>query len=409
MRRNDVVRLGLFSICSFVFALQLAHADVLTEWNQKAVELVYSQGLAGGHQTRAIALMHVAIFDAVNSIDGRYSPYRTKLSANPATSKEAAASSAAYAVLVKLFPKQQASLRKDYDASLAAVPDGQPKSDGIALGEKVAAEIIASRAGDGSEVTEDYKPSTTPGVYVPTTVPVFSTWGRVKPWVMKQGSQFRPAPPPVLSSTTWTQDYNEVRELGRTDSARRTADQTEAARFWLFTGPGTYNPIALQLSAARKLGLVENARMLALLAIASADAHIAIFDGKYAHNFWRPITAIRNDTTAPDTRWTPVRDTPMHPEYPCAHCVASTTAGEVLKAVFGAGEIPQVSLTSTTAPGVTRRFTRLDDYITEVSQARIWAGFHYRNSTKVGEQMGQSLAQYTVQNYLLPVSVSVGK
>jgi len=225
---------------------------------------------------------------------------------------------------------------------------------------------------------------------------------------MKQGSQFRPDPPPALSSATWAQDYNEVRDLGRTNSARRTADQTEAARFWLFTDPGTYNPIALQLSTARKLGLVENARMLALLAIASADAHIAIFDGKYAYNFWRPITAIRNDAAAPDAGWTPVRDTPMHPEYPCAHCVASTTAGEVLKAVFGAGEIPQVSLTSTTAPGVTRRFTRLDDYITEVSNARIWAGFHYRNSTRVGEQMGRSLAQYTVQNYLQPVSAVPG-
>src|SRR5207247_979698 len=142
------------------------------------------QGLAGGHQTRAMAIMHVAIFDAVNSIDGRYSPYKTKHAADPATSKEAAAASAAYSVLVKLFPKQQDSLRKEYDTSVAAVPEGRPKSDGIALGEKVAAEILASRLGDGSEIAETYIPSTTPGVYVPTIIPVFSMWGRVKPWAI---------------------------------------------------------------------------------------------------------------------------------------------------------------------------------------------------------------------------------
>jgi hypothetical protein len=407
MRSKNLAGLWLF-LFSFVFGLQSARADVVTDWNQKALALVYGEGLTGGYQTRAMAIMHVAIFDAVNSIDGRYAPYKTKHAVDPGTSKEAAAASAAYSVLSKLFPRQQDALRKEYEASLVAVPEGQSKSAGIALGEKVAAELIALRTGDGSETPETYKPSTSPGVYVPTTIPIFSTWGRVKPWAMKQGSQFRPDPPPALSSATWTEDYNEVREFGQLNSARRTADQMEAARFWLFTGSGTYNPIAIQLAAAKKLGLVENARMLALLAIASADAHIAIFDAKYAYNFWRPITAVRNDAAAPDAGWTPVRDTPMHPEYPCAHCVASTTAGEVLKAVFGAGEIPQVSLTSTTAPGVTRRFTRLDDYITEVSNARIWAGFHYRNSTRVGEQMGRSLAQFTVQNYLQPVSSAGG-
>lgn len=354
------VTLGVL-LYSFVLALQPAHADVVTDWNRKATALVYSEGIrAGQQQNRALAIMHVAMFDVVNSIDGRYSPYRTKHAADPATSKEANATTAAYSVLVKLFPRQQAWLGKDYDASLAAVPEGQPKSDAIALGEKVAAEILASRAGDGSEAPEVYKPSTTAGVYVPTAIPIFSTWGRVKPWAMKQGSQVRPDPPPALSSTTWARDYNEVKELGRNNSARRTADQTDAARFWLFTGPATYNPIALQLSAARNLGLVDNARMLALLAIASADAPIAIFDAKYAYNFWRPITAIRNgdldrnDAIAPEADWTPRGDTPMHPEYPCAHCVASTTAGEVLKTVFGAGEIPQVSLTSPTARGGSR-------------------------------------------------------
>jgi hypothetical protein len=415
MRRNNVVRLGLFSMCSFVFAVQLAHADVVTDWNQKALALMPKEGLAGGYQTRALAMLHVAMFDAVNSIENRYMPYKAKYAVAPATSKEAAAASAAYTVLVRIFPKQQEVLRKDYDVALAAVPEGQAKTEGITLGEKVAADILAMRADDGSAVAEVYQPHTTAGVYVPTTIPIFSTWGAVKPWSMKKGSQVRPDAPPALSSAVWTKDFNEVKELGWKNSAKRTAEQTDVGRFWLFTGPGTYNPIAVQLSAANNLSIIESARAFALLAIASADAHIAIFDAKYTYNFWRPITAIRNaemshnPATVAQAGWSPLADTPMHPEYPCAHCVASTTAGEVLKAVFGAGEIPPVSLTSTTAPGVTRRFTRLDDYIAEVSNARIWAGFHYRNSTMVGEQMGRSLAQYTVQNYLQPVSVSVGK
>jgi hypothetical protein len=415
MRRNYVVRMGLFSMCSFVLVLQLAHADVVTDWNQKALVLMSREGLAGGYQTRALAMLHVAMFDAVNSIENHYMPYKAKFAVDPATSKEAAAASAAYTVLVRLFPKQQEVLRKDYDIALSAVPDDQAKVEGIALGEKVAAEILAMRADDGSAAPEVYKSRTTAGAYVPTTIPIFSTWGAVKPWAMKKGSQVRPSAPPALSSAVWTKDFNEVKELGWKNSAKRTAEQTDVGRFWLFTGPGTYNPIAVQLSAANNLPIIESARAFALLAIASADATIAIFDAKYTYNFWRPITAIRNaelshnPATLAQAGWAPLADTPMHPEYPCAHCVASTTAGEVLKLLFGAGEIAQVSLTSSTAPGITRHFTRLDDYITEVSNARIWAGFHYRNSTKVGEQMGRNLARYTVQNYLQPVGVLAGK
>jgi hypothetical protein len=405
MRKTIAAVFCLVCIFAIVCASRLAHADVVSDWNQKALALMPKEGLVGGHQTRALAILHVAMFDAVNSIDGRYKPYKTKYSVDPATLKEAAAVSAAYTVLVRLFSKQQQELRKDYDNALTLMPDGPAKSEAIALGEKVAADILASRVDDGSEAAEVCKPRTTAGVYVPTTIPIFSMWGAVKPWVMQKGSQVRPSAPPALTSAVWTKDFNEVKELGWKNSTKRTSGQTEIGRFWLFTGPGTYNPIAVQLAAANNLPVLESARAFALLAIASADAHIAIFDAKYTYNFWRPITAIRdaelshNPATVVQTGWSPLADTPMHPEYPCAHCVASTTAGEVLKAIFGTGEIP----------GVTRRFTRLDDYIAEVSSARIFAGFHYRNSTRVGEQMGRSLARYTVENYLQPVGLVAGK
>lgn len=415
MRKIDALVFWFLFVCALTSSTGLARADVVTDWNQKALGLMPKEGLAGGHQTRALAILHVAIFDAVNSIDGRYKPYKAKYSVDAATSKEAAAVSAAYTVLVRLFPKQQDELRKDYDNALTLVPDGPAKTEAIALGEKVAADILALRVDDGSEAAEVYKPRTTAGVYVPTTIPIFSMWGAVKPWVMQKGSQVRPSAPPALTSAVWTKDFNEVKELGWKESTKRAPEQTEIGRFWLFTGPGTYNPIAVQLAAANNLPIVESARAFALLAIASADAHIAIFDAKYTYNFWRPITAIRNaelshnTATVAQTGWSPLADTPMHPEYPCAHCVASTTAGEVLKTIFGTGEITQISLTSPTAPGVTRRFTRLDDYIAEVSSARIFAGFHYRNSTRVGEQMGRSLARYTVENYLQPVGLVAGK
>jgi hypothetical protein len=415
MRKFFAVVFWFVLVCALAGASSVAHADVITDWNQKALALMPKEGLAGGQQTRALAILHVAMFDAVNSIDSRYKPYKAKYSIDPATSKEAAAVSAAYTVLVRLFPKQQEALRKDYDVALALVPDGPAKTEAIALGEKVAADILALRVDDGSAAPEVYKPRTTAGMYVPTAIPIFSTWGAVKPWAMTKGSQVRPGAPPAPSSAVWAHDFNEVKELGWKNSTKRTAEQTEVGRFWLFTGPGTYNPIAVQLSAANNLPILESARAFALLAIASADANIAMFDAKYTYNFWRPITAIRNaelshnPATVAQAGWSPLADTPMHPEYPCAHCVASTTAGEVLKAIFGTGEIPQISLTSPTAPGVTRRFTRLDDYITEVSNARIWAGFHYRNSTRVGEQMGRSLARYTVENYLQPVGLVAGK
>jgi hypothetical protein len=230
----------------------------------------------------------------------------------------------------------------------------------------------------------------------------------VTPFALKEGSQFRPAAPVSLQSAQWAKDYNEVKKMGAKTGAERTAEQTDIARLWELTGPALHNPVARQLAATKHLDLLDNARLFALYAMAMADSYIAVFDAKYAYNFWRPVTAIRNgdmdshDATERDPAWEPLIATPMHPEYPCAHCINSAAGATVLEAFFG-DAVPTFSLTSPTAPGVTRRFSRLSDYVRESIDARVYDGVHYRTSGEVGAAMGRKIGEYTVQNSLKPV------
>jgi hypothetical protein len=397
-----------------------SRADVIADWNAKAEAVAIEKRMLPPPNARGMAMLHVAMFEAVNAIDRKYAPYKLTLAADSNLSKEAAAAAAAYTVLVALHPDQLSSLDSALKASLSAIAEGEPKAKGIELGKKAGAEILALRAHDGANAPESYRPHTSPGLYVPTVVPVSSTYGGVTPWVMEKGSQFRPAPPPSLDSQTWTKDVNEVRDLAGAKGAQRSPEQTNVARFWFMTGPQAWNPIVRQLAALKKLDLVDSARLFALVAIATDDAFIAVFDAKYAYNFWRPITAIRNadltgnKATPHDPSWLPFGqsslpsgDTPMHPEYPCAHCITSSAAGVVLKSVFG-DDVPEVSMTSLTAPGVTRKWTRIQDYTDEVSVARIYAGFHYRFSTKVGEDMGRKIGALTVATQLRRTEATAG-
>lgn len=228
---------------------------------------------------------------------------------------------------------------------------------------------------------------------------------------MSSGAQFRPAPPPPLSSAGWARDVNEIREFGGRANSKRSAEQTEIARFWFVTGPQAWNPIVRQLAAIKKLDIVDSARLFALVAIATDDAFISVFEAKYHYNFWRPITAIRNadlsnnHATLRDPAWLPLGDTPMHPEYPCAHCITTMAAAVVLQSVFG-NEIPEVTMISATAPGVTRRWTRLDDYANEVAMARIYGGFHYRFSNAAAQDMGRMIAELAVHTQFQPLSTA---
>jgi PAP2 superfamily len=388
-----------------------AFADVITDWNENAVTFVTPRMVPPAAQ-RAVAMVQVAMFDAVNSIERRYRPYLVQLPAPPTASKEAAAAAAAGVVLASLLPQTDGQVKGAMASYLAAIPNGAAKSEGIKLGEAVAARLLEVRARDGSDAPDAYRPKTTPGVYIPTPITVGSTWPNVTPFALTSPSQFRPEPPIALTSERWAADYNEIKDLGAKNSTKRSARETEDARFWLITGPQSTDPIVRQLVAAKKMSLIDSARFMALASVALADAYIAVMDAKYRYEFWRPITAIRNgDTddspaTERDPTWQPIDNTPMHPEYPCAHCVGSAALAAVVETLLGTADVPEIVMTSSTAPGVTHRWTNLRAYTEEVSQARISAGFHYRFSTQVGQDMGRKIGQYVVQNAMQPAAVA---
>jgi hypothetical protein len=390
-----------------------ARGDVIMDWNAKADAIAIDKQIANAANARGQAMLHVAMFEAVNAIDRRYAPYRLNLVADHGTSREAAAATAAHDVLLALYPDQKSDLGAMLAASLAGIADAEAKSKGVELGRKAAAGIIALRADDGTNAPESYRPTTAPGVYVPTAMPIESTSAKMTPWAMSSGAQFRPAAPPALTSEVWTRDLNEIREIGSSTSTRRTAEQTTIGRFWFFTGPRTYNPIVKQVALAKKMDIEDCARLYALSSIAGADAFTAVFDAKYSYNLWRPITAIRNadQTSNPATpreaAWLPLGTTPMHPEYPCAHCITATAVSTVLQHVAG-NEVGEISLVSPTAPGITRKWTRLQDYSDEVSNARIYAGFHYRFSTEAGKDMGRKIGELTART-LLPGAVAAAQ
>ena len=389
-----------------------AFANVITDWNENAVALVTPR-MAPGTGQRVVAIMQVAMFDAVNSIERRYQPYLAQLPAASGTSKEAAATAAAGAVLASLIPQVQGQVKALTTSYLAPIADSDAKAEGIKLGETVAAKILEARAKDGADAPDSYRYKTKPGVYVPTAITVSSTWGNVAPFALANSSQFRPAAPVALNSSQWATDYNEIKDLGGKTSTKRSERQTEDAHFWLITGPQSTEPVVRQVVAARKMSVIDSARFMALTAVAAADAAIAVFDAKYHYEFWRPITAIRNGdqddnaATERDATWQPIDNTPMHPEYPCAHCIVSGAVAAVVEAALGAADVPEVVMTSPTAPGATHRWTNIRAYADEVAYARIWAGFHYRFSVLVGQEMGRKIGEYVVKSVMQPATIAV--
>ena len=404
-------RVLLLAIASIVAPATSAAADVISDWNEKTVAFLTTRPLTPPQAERALAMVHLAMFEAVNAIEPRYQPVLAQVPAPRGASKDAAAAAAAGKVLINLYP-DDAGLKSSLDAYLAAIPSGDAKAAGIQVGEAASASVLEARANDGSQAPDTYRTKSEPGIYVPTPPMVGSTWPNLKPFVLTSASQFRPEPPVSLTSKEWAADYNEIKLLGGRTSTQRSARQTEDARFWLAGGPIVYYPVVRQLAAAKKLDLVDSARFMALIAVARSDAFVAIFDAKYHYNFWRPLTAIRNGelddnpNTEREASWQPIDNTPMHPEYPCAHCIMSGTIASVVEQLFGWGEIPEVTLVSPTAPGATRRWTNIWALSNDVSEARIWAGFHYRFSTKVGQDMGRLIGQHAVKSIMRPANVS---
>lgn len=390
-----------------LFFLATSHADVVTDWNIKANDFVAAAKVSPLVAHRTMAIVNVAVFDAVNAISGRYPKSgRLDVSAATDTSIDAAIAAATRSTLSKILPQEQKDVDAAYVAALANVAEGAAKAAGIALGEKAAASVLALRANDGAMAPDTYVPATTPGTYVLTGSPAAPHWGRRKPWAMTNGDQFRPAAPPGLASDVWARDYNEVKTLGGKASTHRTAAQTDIARFWEATLTSLYYPLARTVALQSGREATQNARLMAAVGVAMDDALIAVFDAKYAYNFWRPLTAIRNgdkdgnNATDADTTWSPFIDTPPHPEYPCAHCIVASALASVLQAEMGGGAALNFSSTSPTLPGVTRSWTNLSEFTQEVQNARVYDGVHYRNSAEVGASMGRKVGELAAARWL---------
>lgn len=398
----------LFAALTLAVAASNASADAVTEWNQTSIDVLKAANVAGNPWSRSMAMVHVAIADAVNTVQGRYTRYAVAIPAAPNASAEAAVAAAARSILIQVSPTQKAKVEEAYAASLKLIPDGPAKTEGIAVGEQAAAVIFADRSNDATSVPDTYRPVTTPGVWVPTAPPLFPEYARAKGWVITSADQFRPGPPPALSSPLYARDYNEVKELGSRASTKRTQQQTDAVRFWAQTNFGpSWNQAARELSAAKKLGLADNARLLALINMGIANVFIADWDAKFLYNFWRPVTAIRNgdldgnDATERDAGWTSLNPNPMHPEYPSAAGIVGGVGAGILESVFGTGPVT-FTVSDLTDPRLTRQFTSIAQLAQEQAEVRIWGGIHFRNSLVVGDEMGRKIAAYLVANSMKP-------
>ncbi len=386
-----------------------AGADVITDWNQTAIAAMKVANVAGNPWTRNMAMVHVAMSDAVNSVQNKYTIHVPGGTPAPGASPEAAAAAAAHAVLLKQVPNQKALIEAAYEASMKDIPDGAARKDGIAIGEKCAAAIIADRASDGTSVPDTYRPITSPGTWIPTTAPIFAEYARAAPWVMKSADQMRPPPPPDLKSALYARDYNETKEMGGAKSTKRTAEQIAAVKFWsqLNFGPA-WQEAARQLSAARNLSLADNARLFALLNMGTANTFIIDWDAKFTYNFWRPITAIRNgdqdgnDATERDAGWAPLNATPMHPEYPSQAAIIAGVSMGIFEGLLGRDLPTAIVASDLMDPKVQRRFANVQAMSREMQDVRIWGGIHFRNSLEVGYEMGREIAAFLIENSLKP-------
>lgn len=399
-------RSEIWSLSLFLFIVSGAvKADVITEWNIVARNIVVESNMGTPPANRLMAIVHTAVYESANSISQEYPQGDFKLVADRKASISAAVASANYISLLKLLPKQRHAILNAYLTALKQAPDGATKELGIAAGKNAAEAVLAARVNDGSDTFDLYRPHTTAGSYVPTVTPVTPHWPSRRPWLLTSASQFRPVPPPTLDSEAWARDFNEVKQMGASDSSKRNKKQTAIAKFWEATLPPIYHGVVHSVAAQAGRTPTQNARLFALVTQASDDALIAVFDAKYHYGFWRPITAIRNadidgnQSTKRDASWAPFIRTPMHPEYPCAHCVVAATVGSILKAEVGSSPMPLLKTRSTTANGAMRSWVNVEDFVQEVSNARIYDGVHYRTSTDVGNAMGRKIGENTIKKF----------
>jgi hypothetical protein len=416
--RRSITRpgLGLVAACAALLVpVAPARADTVTEWNLNATNaLIVSAAQPPQVSVPHLAMVHGAVYDAVNAIDGGHEGYLiSSRLARPSGSKEAAASTAAYRMLAHLVPAQQATLDALYASSLAGVPDGPPKTRGIAVGEAAAAAMIAARTLDGRFGAFRFPVGSEPGVWRPVPPALANdpnAWLKdVTPFLIENPAQFRSKGPLELTSRRYAREFDEVKSLGSLTSTERTADQTHAARYWAENPPATWSRIFRTLSAQEGLTLVENARLYAMLYMTAADALVSVWDDKAHWLFWRPITAIReagndgNPHTQPQDDWTPLIANPPYPEHPSGHTGLSGSIVKTLQQFF---RTDKIAWSDTNNAGLTRHFTHLSQAIEEIVDARVWSGIHFRTAEKHGQRIGRSVARYRQGRYFRPVNDS---
>ena len=391
-----------------------ARADVVTDWNAAALNAIRANRTTPPQASRALAILHVAIYDAVNGIFRTHETYLVESAVPASASIEAAASAAAHHVLVTLFPATSSRFDDLLTQILAAVPDGPRKRTGIEWGESVARQILAVRANDNADAVVAAPPGDGPGFWEPTP-PAFAPyllpqWAFVAPFAMPTSSFMRPLGPPALASSRWAADYNEVKSLGAAAGSSRTPEQSQIALFWADgagteTPPGHWNRIAQSVAASRGTTLADNARLFALLNIAMADAAICAWDAKYSFDFWRPVTAIRNGdadgnaATDADPSWSPFIVTPPFPEYVSGHSTFSGAASKVLAMFYGTDRVA-FTVGSDGAPGVMRAFTSFAAAANEAALSRLYGGIHFRSANEDGLAAGTAIGELTVTGFL---------
>lgn len=393
--RNPIAQLALPLAGALLTALaSAARADAITDWNQRCAQIVGEARIGTPPAVRVMALVQTAAYEAVREA--------ARAPSGSSQAVEVALAGAHRAALTQLMPAQRGAIEAAVQSALSGVPDDAARASQLAAGERAARRVLQAREGEMPAGADTYRPHTTPGMYVPTTTLAALPWPQRKPWLLQRADQFRPGPPPALTSARWARDYNEMKSLGGRDSQQRTAEQSNTGRFWDYSLPAIYHGVVRSVALQPGRDVVSNARLFAVVAQSMDDALIAVMDAKYHYNFWRPITAIRNgdtdghDGTERDAGWAPLIDTPMHPEYPCAHCILASTVATVLKAEARQGPLPMLNTTSATLPGTVRQWSSPDDFMHEVAQARIYGGVHFRNSTEVGIAMGQRIGEWAL-------------
>jgi hypothetical protein len=414
-----------------------AAADPVSGWNSVAVEAALAAGQAAVVASRTLAIVQVAIHDALNAIDLRYEPYAFTGTAPDGASVDAAMAAAARdaligAIAVGPFPGfgtaalQTAAVTHvdtQYAAVLASIPDGISKSDGITIGQAAAAAILGLRTADHATDFVTYTPGTQPGDWQPTPNPIpfdppaaadhlpaaVPGWGRVNPFVLRRSTLFEPAGPPRLSGPKYARDYDEVKAIGEKNSAIRTAEQTSIARFWYEGSPSGWSRIARIVAESHNLDSWETARLLALINVAMADGFIAGLETKYEFNFWRPVTAIRagdtdgNHRTVADPAWSSLLNTPAIPDYTSTHSVLGGAASNVLRRFFRTDNVPFTTTSGIPFAGLTRSFTSFSQAAAENGESRIYAGIHFRSAVEDGIKQGEQIGGFVFTHALRPV------